>query len=101
MKANEIEIATANVIILDYGEGNYPEIDTFVWQPSRMKYERIRPYKPVSEFSPEIISELIHRLFMVHAVKDYSIQYKEQVDHKGRNLPSKTVAYLYLKELEE
>lgn len=57
MNADEIKISTANVIVLDYGEDNYPEFDTFVWQPLKRKYKRIRPYKPVSEFSPEIVSE--------------------------------------------
>lgn len=99
MKANEIEISTANVILIDYGEGNYPEFDTFVWQPSKMKYERIRPYEPVSEFSPDIIGTLIHRLFAVGAVKDFNIQYEYPSDNiKG--IPKHT-AYLYLKELEE
>lgn len=98
MKANEIEIATANVIILDYGEGNYPEIDVFIWQPSKMKYKRIRPDKLISEFSPEIISEVIHRLFIVDAVKDYSIQYEYPNDNTN-GMPTKTVAYLYLKEM--
>lgn len=99
MKANEIEIATANVIILDYGEGNYPEIDVFIWQPSKMKYKRIRPDKLISEFSPEIISEVICRLFMVKAVKDYNIQYEYPSDN-AKGMPKRT-AYLYLKELEE
>ena len=98
MKADEIEIATAKVIILDYGEGNFPEIDTFIWQPARMKYKRIRPDKLISEFSPDIICELIHRLFMVEAVKDYSIQY-EISDRRDRSLIH--TAYLYLKEEEK
>lgn len=99
MNANEIEISTANVILIDYGRGNYPEFDTFVWQPSIMKYERIRPYEPVSEFFSDIIGMLIQRLFALEAVKDFSIQY-EYPNDEMKGMPKHT-AYLYLKEIKD
>ena len=104
MKANEIEIATADVIVLDYSriykliEGNYPEFDAFIWQPSIIKYKRLRPDEPISEFSADIVSELIHQLFMVKAVKDYNICYEYPSDNM-KGMPKRT-AYLYLKEME-
>lgn len=99
MTANEIEIATANTIILDYGKENFLKIDVFIWQLETKKYNRIRPNTPISEFSPEIIAELVHRLFMVKAVKDFSVHYEYPNDNT-KGMPKKT-AYLYLKELEE
>lgn len=101
MTVNEMEIATADKIIVNHGTEYFPETDLYIWQPSTMKYKLLSMSKPIDEIPQYIMSEIIHRLFEQKLVEDYSIQYEEQVDHKGRNLPSKTVAYLYLKEHEE
>lgn len=101
MTANEIEIATANTIVINYGTENFPETDLYIWQPSLMKYRRIKMGQPTLDLSQQIIAEIVCRLFKQKLVEDYSIQYEEQVDQQGRNLSTKTVAYLYLKELEE
>jgi len=100
MTANEIEIATANEIIINHGSEDFPETDLYIWQPSSMKYKVLIMGRPTIEVPPYVMSELIHRLFKQKLVEDYSIQYEEQSDHQGRNLPTKKVAYLYLKEVE-
>lgn len=99
MKANEIEIANADKIIINRGSEDFPETDLYIWQPSSMKYKVLIMGKPTIEIPPYLMSDLVRRLFKQKLVADYSIQYEEQFDHRGRNLPTKTVAYLYLKEL--
>lgn len=101
MKANEIEIATADTIVINHGTEDFPETDLCFWQPSTMKYKLLRMNNSIDEIPQYAMAVLVHKLFKQNLVEDYSIQYEEQTDHKGRNLPSKKVAYLYLKELEE
>lgn len=102
MKANEIEIATADKIIINHGTRDFPETDLYIRQyirqSSSMKYKLLSTSKLIDEIPPYVMTELVRRLFKQNLVEDYSIQYEEQFDHKGRNLPSKKVAYLYLKE---
>lgn len=99
MKANEIEIATADKIIINHGSRDFPETDLYIRQSSSMKYKLLSMSKSIDEIPPYVMAELVRRLFKQNLVKDYSIQYEEQIDHKGRRLPVKTVAYLYLKEM--
>ena len=99
MTANEIEIATANKIIINHGSKDFPETDLYIWQPSAIKYKALIMGKPTMEIQQYLMSELVRRLFKQKLVADYNIQYEEQFDHLGRNLPTKTVAYLYLKEV--
>lgn len=101
MKANEIEIATADEITINRGSEDFPETDLYIWQPSSMKYKVLIMGKPTIEIPPYLMSDLVRRLFKQNLVEEYSIQYEEQTDREGRNLPSKTVAYLYLKEEKE
>lgn len=100
MKANEIEIATADKIIINHGSKDFPETDLYIWQSSSMKYKLLSVGKPIDEIPQYAMSILICRLFEQNLVEDYNIQYEEQFDHQGRNLPSKKVTYLYLKEVE-
>lgn len=100
MTANEIEIATADEIIINHGSKDFPETDLYIWQSSTMKYKLLSMSHPIDEIPQYVMAELVRRLFKQNLVEDYSIQYEEQIDHKGRNLPTKTVAYLYLKEVE-
>lgn len=101
MTANEMEIATADEIVINYGSEDFPETDLYIWQPLVKKYKLLSMRTSIDEVSQYVMSMLIHRLFEHQLVEDYSIQYEEQVNHKGRNVPPKTVAYLYLKELEK
>lgn len=54
MTANEIEIATANTIVVNYGTENFPETDLYIWQPSLMKYRRIKMGQLVEIINGEI-----------------------------------------------
>lgn len=99
MTANEIEIATADEIIINHGSEDFPETDLYIRQSSLMKYRRIKMGQPTVDLSQQIIAEIVCRLFKQKLVEDYSIQYEEQVDHQWQNLPTKKVAYLYLKEV--
>lgn len=98
MTANEMEIATADKIIINHGTEYFPETDIYIRQPSTMRYKLLSMSHPIDEVPQYAMTELIRRLFEQNLVDDYTIQYEERLDHKGRNLPSETVAYLYLKE---
>lgn len=97
MKANEIEIATADEIIINYGSEDFHETDLYVWQSASMKYKLLGMNKLLDEVPRYAMAELVRRLFKQDLVADYGIQYEELFDRRGRNVPSKTVAYLYLK----
>lgn len=101
MSSDEIRIATADEIIINYGTEDFPETDLYIRQSSTMKYKLLSMSMPIDEIPQYMMSEFVYKLFEQRLVKDYNIQYKEQFDHNGRNLPTKTVAYLYLKESRE
>lgn len=101
MATNEMEISTADKIIINHGTEDFPETDIYIRQSSTMKYKLLSMSKPIDELPQYAMTELISRLFEQNLVDDYNVQYEERLDHKGRNLPSEVIAYLYLKEEEE
>lgn len=100
MSSDKNKITTADKIIINRGSKDFPETDLYIRQPSSNKYKALVSGKPTIEISQYVMAELVHKLFEQKLVEDYTIQYEEKIDNGGRNLPSKTVAYLYLKEQE-